>query len=397
MSTYTDLLRIREVRRILALGLMVRIPLFGAFVVLVLHVVDHLGRSYGMAGFLDMCSAAAIAISGPWRGRLLDRMGLRRVLGPALGLYAACWIVAPWVNYWLLLGLVVLAGLFTPPVFTIVRQVIIAAVPDDKRTAALSLDGVFVELSFMAGPVLGVLLATELDTPVALAIFQGLAVVGGLVIWIDNPRLTRESDAAHEGPDPQVPWLTPWVVAILAITLTVSIVLTGEDLGTVAALRHMEHASSIGWVLALWGLSSAIGGIVYGTLKAHPPSYVLMALLVVTTVPIAFAEDRWLFALLLFLSGFFCSPTITATADDLSRAVPPSRLGEAMGMYASALTTGGAIGAPIVGFAIDHYGWPSAFLVVGAIGTLVTVAGVLAQQRRRRNVVRRGANSEQLV
>lgn len=384
LATYTDLLRIREVRRILVLGLMVRIPLFGAFVVLVLHVVDHLGRSYGMAGVLDMASALAIAISGPWRGRLLDRMGLRRVLGPAIAVYASCWIVAPWVGYWILLGLVVVAGLFTPPVFTIVRQVIIAAVPDEKRTAALSLDGVFIEMSFMVGPVLGVLLATELDTPIALAVFQCLAILGGLVIWLDNPRIVREDDdsVAADG-DARAPWIGPWVIAILAISLTVSIVLTGEDLGTVAALREMGHASSIGWVLALWGLSSAIGGIVYGTLKRHPPSYILMALLVVTTVPIAFADNRWVFAGLLFLSGFFCSPTITATADDLSRAVPPTRLGEAMGMHGSALTTGGAIGAPVVGFAIDHGGWQSGFLVVGAIGALVSVAGVLARRRRR--------------
>jgi predicted MFS family arabinose efflux permease len=152
LRTYTDLLRIRDVRRILVLGLMVRIPLFGAFVVLVLHVVDHLGRSYGMAGILDMASAAALAISGPWRGRLLDRLGLRPVLGPVLIVYAGCWLVAPWVGYWFLLALVVVAGLFTPPVFSIVRQVIIAAVPDEKRTAALSLDGIFTEISFMVGP-----------------------------------------------------------------------------------------------------------------------------------------------------------------------------------------------------------------------------------------------------
>jgi MFS family permease len=176
-------------------------------------------------------------------------------------------------------------------------------------------------------------------------------------------------------------------------------VLTGEDLGTVAALRDMGHATSIGWVLALWGLSSAIGGIVFGTLKQHPPSYVLMALLVATTVPVAFADNRWVFAGLLFLSGFFCAPTVTATSADLSRAVPPHRLGEAMGLQGSAFTTGGAIGAPVVGFAIDHGGWQSAFLVVGAIGTLVSLAGVLARRRRLRgpDVIRGGAHSDQNV
>ena len=385
-ATYSELFRVRDVRRILVLGLLVRVPLFGSFVVLTLHVVEHLDQSYGMAGVLDMFSALAIAISGPWRGRLLDRIGLRRTLGPALVLYAACWLIAPFASYWVLLVLVVVAGLFCPPVFTIVRQVILAAVKPAQRTTALSLDSVFVELSFMSGPVLGVFLATQMPTQWALLIFQMLAALGGLLMWLDNPRLVSAEEQKKEqeraGPAPRG-WITGWVVAILVISVATTIVLTGADLGTVAALRSMDSTSSIGWVLGLWGLSSAIGGIVYGALKVRPPSYVLMALLAATTIPVAFADNRTVFAILLFLSGFFCAPTITATVDDLSRAVPTSRRGEAMGWHGSAMTTGSAIGAPVAGFAIDHGGWEAAFEVVGGIGVVVVVIGFVARSRRR--------------
>lgn len=375
MTTYSDLLRISAVRRILVLGLLIRVPLFGSFVVLTLHVVSHLDMSYGMAGVLSMFESLAIAVSGPWRGRLLDRIGLRRTLGPALLIYAACWAVAPWSGYWMLLVLVVISGLFSPPVFTIVRQVMIAAVARPQRTAALSLDSVFVELSFMIGPLLGVWLATQLPTPLALSIFQLLAVAGGALMWRDNPSIISAADTPRAPGAGNRRWLTPWVIAILVTSATATVVLNGADLGTVAALRSMDATASIGWVLGLWGLSSALGGLLYGALSKPPPSYTLIAVLAAATIPVALAQDEFGFAVLLFLSGFFCAPTITATVADLTRSVSASRRGEAMGWHGSAMTTGGAIGAPLAGFAIDRAGWEAAFVVVGAAGVVVAVLG----------------------
>lgn len=386
LTTYSDLLRISAVRRILVLGLLIRVPLFGSFVVLTLHVVSHLEMSYGMAGVLAMFESLAIAVSGPWRGRLLDRIGLRRTLGPALLIYATCWVVAPWSGYWVLLGLVVVSGLFCPPVFTIVRQVMLAAVSTPRRTAALSLDSVFVELSFMTGPLLGVWLATQLPTPVALLVFQMLTVLGGALMWLDDPALVSAADEVPVTGSTGRRWITPWVVAVLVTGATATVVLNGADLGTVAALRSMQATGSIGWVLGLWGLSSALGGLIYGALAKPPPSYVLIALLAATTVPIALADGRMVFAFLLFLSGFFCAPTITATVADLARSVPASRRGEAMGWHGSAMTMGGAIGAPVAGFAIDQAGWQAAFVVVGTIGVAVAAIGMVVRRIRRSGV-----------
>lgn len=393
-STYAELARKPAVRRILVLGLLMRIPLWAGAVVLTLHVVTHLDRSYTQAGLVEMVYATGLAVSGPWRGRRLDRIGLRATVGPSLVVLAATWSIAPWVGYWVLLGLVGLAGLFVVPTFSIVRQVLIDAVPDVQRTAVLSVDSVMVEVSFMIGPILGVLAATYLATSVALTICQLTAVAGGLLLWIDNPPLKLDTGDDEE---PEVKhrvreWLTPAVLMLLALAVAASVILTGEDLGTVAALRSMHHTSSIGWVLALWGLGSALGAIVYGALHRHPPAAVLLVLLGASTVAVSFGGGRWTFTALLFVSGIFCAPTITATIDELTRLVPVSVRGEAMGWHGSALTVGGAVGAPFVGWAIDHGGWQSGFELAGFLGIAIALLGLALRTAHRRRGVARPAD-----
>jgi cyanate permease len=88
MAGYRAVLGVRDVRNVLLLGLVVRIPLWAANVVLVLHVVAHLDRSYGAAGLLSAVATIALAVSGPWRGRRLDQVGMRRALAPSLVILA---------------------------------------------------------------------------------------------------------------------------------------------------------------------------------------------------------------------------------------------------------------------------------------------------------------------
>ena len=100
-----------------------------------------LGRSYAAAGVAGrLPPTVAIAVSGPWRGRLLDRLGLRRVVLPSVAVAVVCWSIAPFVGYWPLLVLAVVAGLFVIPTFSITRQAVIASVPDADRRTAISLD-----------------------------------------------------------------------------------------------------------------------------------------------------------------------------------------------------------------------------------------------------------------
>lgn len=381
---YSDLLRTPDVRRVVLLGLVIRIPLWAAGIALVLHVVGHLNRSYVDAGLVAGVSSLALAVSGPWRGRRLDQRGLRATVGPALIVEAVCWVIAPWVGFWPLVFFVLIAGLFVVPSFSIVRQVMIAAVPLNQRTAALSLDAVAVELSFMVGPVVGVLIATSIPTPIALIVCQFASIGGSLVLWWINPPL--QAPGASVESKVRVPyrsWLTGSVAMILVLTLSATIVLNGEDLGIVAALRHAGHSSWIGWELALWGGGSAIGGILYGAAHRHPPASWMLLGLGITTALVAVAPNIAIFTILLTLSGVFCAPTITATVDQLSRAVPESVRGEAIGWHGSALTVGGAIAAPIIGAMLDAHGWSSGFWLGGGIGAAVAVAALLMLRERR--------------
>jgi MFS family permease len=184
-------------------------------------------------------------------------------------------------------------------------------------------------------------------------------------------------------------WINGAVLAVLAACVGATLVLTATDVGVVAALRDMGHQSWIGWELALWGLGSAIGGLVYGALHRSIPAGVLLALLAATTIPAGLANNALTLAALLVVAGFFCAPTLTATVDTLSRTVPENVRGEALGWHGSALTAGGAIGAPLAGVAVDQWGWPAGFIVPACVSLLAALAlvGVTASMRERQTEV----------
>jgi MFS family permease len=382
IAAYRRVLASRDVRRVLALSFVIRIPLWASNVLLTLHVVTHLHRSYGAAGLVGAAATVALAVSAPWRGRRLDRVGLRAAVAPSLVVLAACWSVAPFLGYWPLLVLAFVGGLFVVPSFSIVRQALIHSVDESQRKTALAIDSVAVEISFMIGPALGVLLATYAPTSWALFGCEFCTVVGGLVIWVVNPRLRADGAASHRGIGLRG-WLTPDVVAILVMSAAATVVLTGTDVGVVAALRDMHHQSWIGWELAVWGLGSAVGGFIYGALHRTVSVPALLALLAVSTLPVIAAHDALTVGAVLFVAGLFCAPTITAAVDALSRVVPEAVRGEALGWHGSAMTAGSAAGAPLAGIAIDQVGWHGGFVAPALVGLVAAAAGLVAAGRRR--------------
>jgi len=409
LGAYRPVLANRDTRSALLLGFLIRVPMWAGGVILTLHVVTSLGRSYGEAGLVTAASTVAVAVSGPWRGRLLDRIGLRRTVGPSLLVQVVCWSVAPWVGYLPLVAFAALAGLFVVPTFSILRQVIIRSVPAEQRRTALSLDSSATELSFMAGPAIGVWLATSWHTGWALLVCELASAAAGFVMWLVNPPLTsgRQEGAPEAGHDeqgegaraeaiaaPAVPgsgaarrvvrgFITVPVASVLLAAACSTLVLSGTDVSIVAALRSFGSTGSIGWVLALWGAGSLVGGLVYGAWHRSLSVFWLLGGLAATTAPVALALGVPSFAVLVTVSGFLCAPTITATVEQLSRLVPERFRGEMMGWHGSAMTAGSAVGAPVAGFAIDRGGWSWGFVVVSALGVLIAGLGWLASRRGR--------------
>jgi predicted MFS family arabinose efflux permease len=377
LEPYRRALASRRLRTALLLGLMVRAPVFAGGVLLTVHTVTTLGGSYSAAGVLVAVVTAATAVSGPWRGRLLDRLGLRRVVPPLLLVTATCWTIAPWVGYRGLLALALVASVLVIPSMPIIRQAVIASVPEQDRRSAISLDTAGFELAFVVAPLVAVWAAAQWSTAWVLFISKMLVVLAGAVIWLVDPPLRAMSErTAAEHDVPRREWFSTRVLVVCLLAFGVTLVLTGSEIGVVAAMRGWGLTPQIGVVLAVLGVGSLLGGLVYGAMPRPLPAHLLLLALALVTVPMAFVSSAWTLVVLSFAAGLFTAPTVTATVDQLSGMVPAETRGEAMGWHGSSLAAGGTLGAPLAGMAIDRYGVGGGFAAVALGGVALALLAV---------------------
>jgi predicted MFS family arabinose efflux permease len=392
LTPYRQALALPGIRSLLVVAILARVPVMAATITLTLHVVLELGRGYAAAGLVGAALTVGTAVGAPWLGRLVDRRGLRPVLALTTVAGGLFWASAPILPYAALLGAAFFGGLLTLPVFSVVRQSIAAITPVSQRRQAYALDSMSVELSFMIGPALAVLMSTTLSARVTMLAVGGGIVLAGLALFALNPpvRAHDEEPATADRRVPRRQWLTSRLVTVLAASAAATLVLGGTDVSVVALLRDAGQVEWTGLVLTVWGVYSLLGGFAYGAATRPISPLVLLAGLGLATMPVGLAGGQWwLLCLTLVAAGTLCAPTLAATADDLSRLVPPGVRGEAMGLHGSAMTVGLAIGAPLAGAVVDATGPAWGFAATGALGAVVAlVAFVLAAvQARRRAAV----------
>ncbi|WP_125776577.1 MFS transporter [Antribacter gilvus] len=396
LDAYRGVLRLRPARHLLLLMMVARVPHTAAAIVLVLHVVETLGRSYGEAGLVGAVLTVGIAVGSPWRGRLLDRIGLRRTLVPSILVQAVAWPVMGLVDYYWLFPVVLVAGLMEPPVFALARTSLTVLVPVDKRRSAFALDAILTDLVYMVGPATATWAAITVGTSeVLLAV--GLATTAACVlIWFADPPVKAPAedvpalaDLPAEAPVPvaAVPrtrrpvWAEPGLFLLLVASGVAMIALQGTDLGVLAALRETGNLMSLGLVYFWWCLGSVVGGLVYGAWHRSLDPMWLLVLLGVVTIPVALGTEVWSLAALVTLAGLACSPVLTALTEAISHRVPEARRGEVMGFQGSAYTIGTAAGAPLCGFVIDHVGAWGSFAVTGVVAVVLGLVGVVVLRR----------------
>ncbi|TDC80367.1 MFS transporter, partial [Micromonospora sp. KC606] len=386
LTPYRQALALPGLRPLLLVSVLARIPMTATGVTLTFFVVLDLGRGYGAAGLVGAALTVGAAVGAPLLGRLVDRHGLRPVLALTTLAEAVFWASAPALPYPVLLPAAFLAGLLALPVFSVIRQSIAALVPAAQRRPAYALDSMSVELSFMVGPALAVALATAVSARVTLWAVGAGVVGAGVALWFMNPP-TRSADEPV-GPQPRLPrrlWLTPRLLAVLAVSAAATLVLGGTDVAVVAVLRAGGEVGWTGAVLAMWAVASLVGGFAYGAAKRSLSPLALAAALSLCTIPVGLGGGHWwLLCLALVPAGALCAPTLAATADAVSRLAPANVRGEAMGLYGSAVTVGMALGAPLAGAVIDASAPFWGFAVTGAVGLLVTLAVLPMELRHRR-------------
>jgi predicted MFS family arabinose efflux permease len=378
LEPYRRVLALPGVRPLILIALLARMPVTAVGVTLTLHVVLDLHHGYGAAGLVGAAATVGGAVGAPLLGRLVDRRGLRLMLGVTTVAEAVFWSVAPVLPYPALLVAALVGGLLTLPVFSVVRQSVAALVPEPQRRPAYALDSMSVELSYMAGPALAVLVVTTVSARVAMAGVGAGIVLAGIALFALNPPTHADDEAppADATPVPRREWLRPKLVALLAASAATTLVLAGTDVSMVAELRE---AGQVGWtavVIVAWGAYSLTGGFVFGMVHRPLSPMLLPALLGALTIPLGLASGWAWLCLLLVPAGALCAPSLAATADAVSRLAPAGARGEAMGLYGSALTAGMAAGAPLAGAVIDAATPAWGFAVVGLVGATAALAAL---------------------
>ncbi|MEW1807072.1 MFS transporter [Pseudarthrobacter sp. NPDC080039] len=426
-ALYRELLAVRPIRRLLLVGMIARIPHSAAGVLLTLHIVLTLGQGYAAAGAAAAVMTIGIALGAPWRGRRVDTVGLRTALIPSVVSETVIWSIVPHVSYQWLLPLVFVGGLLTLPIFSVVRQSLGVLAEGEQRRTAFALDAITTEMVFMIGPAAGAVVATSGFTTAGLTVVGvATSLAGLLLMWFNPPTRSpaqtlecvedeqRAAEAAvlstapghvqeaaavlapagaaasagqdglHGRPGGGLSWFTTPVSALFAVAAGAGMVLSGTDVGIVAALEIGGHQSEIGIVFVFWCAASVVGGLVYGAMHRPVPPVILLLGMAALTLPMAFAHDAWTLAFISVLPGLLCAPVLSAASEKVADLVSEERRGEAMGWYGSALTAGVALGSPLAGVFIDVMGPSGGFVSVGAAGVVLCLVGLALQQRRRK-------------
>jgi MFS family permease len=425
-ALYKELLAVRPIRRLLIVGMIARVPHSAAGVLLTLHIVLTLGQGYAAAGAAAAVMTIGIALGAPWRGRRVDTVGLRRALIPSVVSEAVIWSIVPHVPYEWLLALVFVGGLLTLPIFSVVRQSLGVLAGGEQRRTAFALDAITTELVFMIGPAVGAIVATTGYSVIGLTVVGLSTSVAGLcLMWFNPPTRSAVPDEDYqadqqEGAEVAVVaaapahlqeaaaelaplaaggvrrsglrhkvahnfvWFTAAVAAVFAVAAGAGMVLSGTDVGIVAALEIGGHQAEIGLVFIFWCAASVVGGLIYGAMHRPVSPMLLLLGMAALTIPMGFAQDTLTLCLLSLLPGLLCAPVLSAASEKVADLVEEGRRGEAMGWYGSALTAGVALGAPLAGVFIDGIGPSAGFVSVGTAGVVLCLLGLVLQHRRRR-------------
>jgi MFS family permease len=390
LRPYLAILRTPQVPRLLVGEVIGRMPIGMAGLAIVLLVRES-GGSYGTAGLIAGAYAAALGLTQPLLGRLVDRVGQTRVLlaGAAasalafVGLAAAAEAGADP----LLPPLAALAGASIPPVAACLRALWsdLLGHDDADLQSAFSVEAVVQELIFVTGPPLVALLAALASPAVAML---GIAV---LLLAGVGTFATAPASRAWRGGRRAAGWAgplrSPGIRAVLASNVVLAAAFGAVEVAVPATAEELGSRALAGPLLALWAVGSMAGGLLLGgRASGRPPERRLVWLLGLVAAGIAvlaLVSGRLQLGAAMVAAGIGIAPAIACLYMLVNRLAPAGTVTEAFTWVSSAFGTGIAAGNAIGGALVQRAGTDATFLLAASA---VAAAALLAWLRRRRLV-----------
>jgi MFS family permease len=336
--------------------------------------------SYATAGALSAASLLGTAAGTVVQGRLIDRYGpTRPLLTLALPHAALSAAVISGVSAGTrpaALAVVIAAQCAALPTVAVASRTMWPhLVPVGRvRDAAYSYEAVSFELCWLLGPAAAGLLATLLWPGTALLVAVTLATVSAVGFALTGAVRSHRGHSAGAGQAGAAAAVAAvhrrGVATLLCATtgfgLGIGFVVVGVSAGT-AAGGAPELA---GILLAVWSISSVLGGLAYQRwprprgLAARLPA-LLSAFGLLLGIPFLLDGVAALAAMMV-LTGSTLVPQVSTQNSVLDRLVPATRLTEAYGWVTTVIAVANAGGQAAGGVVIERYGHRAGFLAAAA-------------------------------
>ena len=346
------------------------------------------GDSYALAGLATGAFALGVAVASPLLGRLVDRVGIARVLTPLSLTFPASVVAltlagsrhAPAAAT---IAFALLAGANYPPVGPCMRALWPRLLDDASlRTVAFSVEATLQELAFVGGPpILAGVVA--LAGPVAGLIVTAVAGGAGALIFALRARPYRASPVAAAGGALRS--------AGVRDLLVVSAVLGGAFGAFEVAMpafgeRHGSRPAA-GIMLAALALGSACGGAVFSARASRvaPAKRLLVALVgyAALALPLLAAPSIAAMAALALFAGVPIAPAFAGTYLLLDHFSVPGTATETFAWNTTVVFAGAAAGNALGGGLIASSGYRGSLVLAAALaGTSALL--VAANVRRGR-------------
>jgi predicted MFS family arabinose efflux permease len=325
---------------------------------------------------------AGLAAAAPLLGRLIDRMGPRRVLAVCALLYPAALVAliavllnrAPTAAS---LAFAALAGASFPPVTACQRAWLRQKLGEDTLlTAALSLDALLVELVFIAGPLLVALLVAAFS-PAAAVLAAAVCGLLGSLQFMRTRALASWSKATQFSGSFLGPVAEPRFALLLVLVVCYASVFGLVEIGVAAFAAESGRPALAGVLLGVMSVGSAAGALAYGTRHWHLSlarqfAYSL-ALMGLGVAPLALVSQTIPFALWCVIAGIAMTPTLIIQATLVAKSVRAEHATEGFTWSATALLAGVGIGLAAGGVLLER----GAVATLFAVATLVSIAAAL--------------------
>jgi MFS family permease len=380
---YRDLLVAADVRRVIAWGLVARLPIGMTGLALVL-LVRGAGGSYADAGIVSAAEALAAAAGAPVAGRLVDRRPPATVLagyGVAFPLALLLLVLLAWRDAPLgaLIAAAALGGFAFPPVGPTVRMLWPSLVSHEGlRSTAFALEATLQELIFVAGPlVVGALTALVSSSAgiIAAGLLSLVGVLGFIATGPVRDHLHEEHELHHHAHI--LAALSPPLVRRI-VTFSAAYGLTfGAVEVAMPAFAEGHGGRSLGSVaLSAWSAGSLAGGLLAAGHRPADPQRRLRVMSVVFAVALTLpllAGSIPVMTAIMFLVGLPIAPSFALTYGMVQEAALPGTQAEVFGWLSTSVIVGIAAGISLGGNLITHAG-SSASLMLGIGGAVIAVA-----------------------